>query len=118
MSKTSIWKHWERIAAKYLLDLWYEYLDNNYQIRIWEVDLIFKDGPETVFIEVKTRKWIKYWEGFESVVPQKLNKLARLAQYYCWKNKLNFERARIDVISILLSDDSNKCKIKHFKKVL
>ena len=129
MKNREIWDLWERIAAKFFLDKWWKFLKNNYyEKNFWEIDLIFNDWKQIVFVEVKTRTSEKYWEWFEAVEEKKLRKMAKTWELFCLKNWLDFNETRFDVISILLKKVFNikiweykiweKCKIKHLKKIL
>jgi len=129
MKNREIWNLWEKIAAKFLLDKWWKFLKNNYyEKNFWEIDLIFNDWKQIVFVEVKTRTNEKYWEWFEAVEEKKLRKMAKTWELFCLKNWLDFNETRFDVISILLKKVFNikiweykiweKCKIKHLKKIL
>lgn len=124
MTKKEIWNLWEKIAAKFLLEKWWKFLEKNfYQKNFWEIDLIFKDGKnQVVFVEVKARTSEKFWEWFEAVEQKKLRKMAKTWELFCLKNWLDFDECRFDVISILLNKNWENlwknCKIKHLKKVL
>lgn len=123
MKNKEIWEIWERITAKFFLEKWYKFLKKNYyQKNFWEIDLIFKNWKELIFIEVKTRTNLKFWEWFEHISDSKLRKLAKTWELFCLKNWYNFENCRFDVVSILLELNWEivwkTCKIKHFEKVL
>jgi len=120
MTKKEIWNLWEKIAAKFLFEKWWKFLEKNfYQKNFWEIDLIFRDEKnQVVFVEVKTRTNENFWEWFEAVEEKKLRKMARTWELFCLKNKLDFDECRFDVISIFLEKWGEKCKIKHLKKVL
>ena len=124
MKNREIWNHWERIAAKFFLDKWWKFVDNNYyEKNFWEIDLIFRDEKnQLVFIEVKTRTNEKFWEGFEAVEEKKLRKMAKTWELFCLKNWIDFDKVRFDVVSILVKVEGGgfweRCKIRHFEKVL
>lgn len=123
MTRREIWDLWEKIAAKFLIDKWWVFVENNfYQKNFWEIDLIFKDWNQVVFVEVKTRTSWHFWEWFEAVERKKLQKMAKTWEIFCKKNNIDFDETRFDVISILISLNWDKiwkmCKIKHLKKVL
>jgi len=118
MTKKEIWELWERVSAKFLLDKWYIFLKKNHYEQFWEIDLIFRNNEEIIFVEVKARTSRCFWEWFESVNENKLRKLTKTAELYCKKNWFNFDYARFDVISIEFSKDFKNAKIKHLEKVL
>lgn len=118
MNKKQIWELGEKIATKFLLDKWYEFLEKNHHEKYWEIDLIFKFWEGLIFVEVKTRTWEEYWEWFEAVDERKLKKLIKTWELYCQKNWIDFDETRFDVISIELSKDLKNAKIKHLEKVV
>ena len=107
---------WEVIAIKYLQKNWYKILDTNYKFwRFWEVDIIAKLDLITVFIEVKYRTNISYWIPEEAITSNKLRKCKKTIEYYAVVNKINFERIRFDVITIL--KEIKSYKVKHYKNI-
>lgn len=110
------WDIWEVIAIKYLQKKWYSILDTNFKFwRFWEVDIITKVDNITIFIEVKYRNNISYGIPEEAITWNKLRKFKKTVEYYVVKNKLDFEKIRFDVITILKWKSSYK--IKHYKNI-
>ena len=115
-STKQTWDSWEVIAIKYLQKKWYSILDTNFKFwRFWEIDLIAKIDDLVVFIEVKYRNNTHYWIPEESITANKLRKCRKTVEYYVVKNKLDFEKIRFDVITILKWQASYK--IKHYKNI-
>ena len=116
MSTKQTWDQWEVIAIKYLQKNNYTILDTNYKFwRFWEVDIIAKSDDLVIFIEVKYRTNISYWIPEESITPNKLRKCRKTVEYYVVKNKLDFEKVRFDVITIL--KEKSSYKVKHYKNI-
>lgn len=110
------WDQWEVIAIKYLQKNWYKILDTNYKFwRFWEVDIIAKLNEIVVFIEVKYRTNTNYWIPEESITANKLRKCKKTVEYYSAVNKIDFEKIRFDVITILKWKESYK--VKHYKNI-
>ncbi len=57
----------------------YAVLDQNWQVRGGEIDLVLGRGDEIVFCEVKTRSSARYGSGFEAVDTRKQRFLRRTA---------------------------------------
>lgn len=74
----------------------------NFLCSLGEIDLIFKDKEEIVFVEVRYRKSIHYGSAAESVSFSKQQKLIRTAWYYLQASKLNIDNisCRFDVMDI------------------
>ena len=98
----------EREATKYLSNLGYEILCNNFRCIQGEIDIIAKDQKELVFIEVKTRRSTRYGEAREAVDEKK--------QKHINKNNLENENVRIDVIEVYIQKRLRI--IKHIKEAI
>ncbi len=95
----------ENEATKYLEDLGYEIICNNFSCMQGEIDIIAKDGRELVFVEVKTRTSKKYGEAKEAVNKNKQMHIKNAVKYYLYKNKLENALVRIDVIEVYLKKE-------------
>lgn len=116
MTTKQTWDNGEVIAIKYLQKNGYSIMDSNFKFgRFWEIDLIAKKDDLTVFIEVKYRNNDKYWIPEESITANKLRKCKKTVEYYVVKNRLDFEKIRFDVITILKWEIS--FTVKHYKNV-
>lgn len=103
--------HGEKIAKDFLIKKGYEILDMNYRCKLGEIDLISKTNNIICFVEVKTRYFSTYGTPIESITFKKQQKIYKVAQYYCIKNKLSNLFFRFDVIEIVLTLDSNNFSI-------
>ncbi len=68
--------------------------------------MIAKHEESLVFIEVKTRKAQRFGAGFEAVVYKKPLQLSRIAQDYISSHEMIDMDARFDVVSIMLSPET------------
>lgn len=109
-------KKGEDEAVQYLIKNNYEIIDRNFFCNRGEIDIIAKDREEIVFIEVKTRKSVKYGTPAEAVDTNKQKHIYNVAEYYLYKNRLEKEYVRIDVIEIYYNN--NQYKINHIKKAI
>ncbi len=99
----------EQKAKKYLVDLGYCILKENYRYKKSEIDLIAQHTDTIIFIEVKTRK--EHYLAPERAVDIKKQKaIVRAARYYIAQHQLDLQ-VRFDVVSICL----NPFEIVHFK---
>ena len=104
----------ERAAARYLGKRRYEILDRGVRLLRGEIDIVARDGPTIVFIEVKTRRGEGYGPPGEAVTAAKRRQIRRIAQLYLMKKGLTSNFCRFDVISILV-DDEERIRIEHLK---
>jgi putative endonuclease len=92
----------ERVACRYLVSQGLVLLDRNWRNRTGELDVVARDGPDVVFVEVKTRSSTRYGQPAEAVVPAKVRRLRTLARMWLAANDVRCERVRFDVISVLV----------------
>ncbi len=115
-SSKKIWDTGEIVAIKYLQKYWYKILDTNFKFgRFWEIDIISSIDNLTVFAEVKYRQSLKFWIPEESITKFKLSKCLKTVEYFCKKNRVDFEQIRFDVITIIKWEKSYK--LKHYKNI-
>lgn len=96
-----IWDIWEEIAKKYLEWKGYFFVEKNYQIKWWEIDLIMKQWDITLFIEVKYRKNEDHGHPLDTFSMNKRRAMKRTIMLYVNKNKIDLEKIRIDFIGIM-----------------
>jgi len=86
-------------ACKYLLQQGMRFIMRNYRCRMGEIDLIFRDETDVVFVEVRYRKSAHFGDGAESVNYFKQQKLIRAAALYIQRYSVALP-CRFDVISV------------------
>jgi putative endonuclease len=111
-ARITLGKQGEDLATHHLKKLGFSILARNYRQKIGEIDIIARDGNCLVFVEVKTRKSLRFGQPFEAVTTKKQAQLAKVALDYLNRNQLLDQPARFDVISILLPDNGKVC-IEH-----
>lgn len=72
----------------------------NFRCRTGELDLIMREGEYLVFVEVRSRRYIRYGTPAESVTHAKQQKLLRAAAFYLQRQHLDLP-CRFDVVAIL-----------------
>ena len=102
-SRLNIAKTGELLALKHLKTLGCKILAQNYRARRGEIDLIVQDGEFTVFVEVKTRRSLRFGLPQEAVTLQKQRQISKVALAYLQARNLLDAPCRFDVIAIHLS---------------
>lgn len=82
----------------------YAILTRRYRRRGGELDIIARDGPTLVFVEVKARDGHAFGEAAEAVTRFKRRRIAQLALDYIALNRLHDRPCRFDVVSIHMDD--------------
>jgi putative endonuclease len=103
-----IGKAGEDEAAKYLESKGYNIITRNFYCRIGEIDIIARDGDYLVFIEVKTRKSLKYGYPVESISKKKVRGIIKTAQTYIHFKNIKEADIRFDVIEVILDNNGEK----------
>lgn len=118
----------ERKAAEFLKERGFKILDQNYQTKIGEIDIIALEEKRRFFIfkskalhfiEVKTTesKFNSYFRPEERIDFKKRKKLSRLIEFWLTKNKKYQDIPfQLDVISIIFQNEKVK-EIKLFENI-
>ena len=97
-NKRSIGRKYELLAFDYLQKKNYKILEQNFQNRYGEIDIIAKDGDILVFVEVKYRA--SNGDPLEAVHPAKQKKISRVAFGYYNSMAEKGLSCRFDVIAV------------------
>lgn len=91
----------EDIATEFLRTEGYEIVDRGWRCSRGEVDIIARRGGALAFVEVKTRRSLRYGHPLEAITPAKFSRLRILAGEWCRSTGLPFGAIRIDGIGIV-----------------
>jgi putative endonuclease len=78
----SVGRRAEALAAEHLTARGLTIVDRNFRTRFGEIDLIARDGPTLVFVEVRMRSSPRYGGGIESITAAKRARLIAAANGY------------------------------------
>jgi len=92
----------ESRAKAYLCAQGLQFIAQNFSVKSGEIDLIFKDVNQWVFVEVKYRGNDSHGNAAEMFTATKRRKLIRAIMCYLQSNNLNYHHTdmRIDLIAI------------------
>lgn len=105
----------EKIAEEYLKKKGYKILEKNFLTPLGEIDIIARKEKWLCFIEVKYRKGKKYGSPLVAVDFRKIERIKKLIDYYCLKEKISETPLRIEVVGITKENES--FKIEHIENV-
>lgn len=114
-SRLNIAKIGESLAATHLKARGCKILAQNYRARRGEIDLIVKDRQFIVFVEVKTRRSLKFGLPQAAVTRHKQRQISKIALAYLQRENLLDAPCRFDVIGIHLSYKSELLRLEHFE---
>ncbi len=92
---------WEQKARRWLEGKGLHFIAANVRMRGGEIDLIMRDGPVTVFIEVRYRRSAVYGGAAASVSRTKQQKLLQTARWWLAGQNGSFDTVdcRFDVVA-------------------
>ena len=92
---------YEQTAAAFLKSKGLRILQSNFRCRSGEIDLVARDGPYLVFVEVKYRRTEHQGEAVCAVDLRKQRKILATARYYLLVRQLSEDTpCRFDVVGI------------------
>ncbi|RKU21610.1 YraN family protein [Candidatus Poribacteria bacterium] len=114
-SRLNIAKRGESLAVAHLKARGYEILEQNYRAVRGEIDLVVQDGDCIVFVEVKTRRSLKFGLPQAAVTAQKQRQISKVALAYLQTHNLLDAPCRFDVIAIHLSPQLKVLKLEQIE---
>jgi len=92
-------RSWEQVACKYLEQRGLRLVEANFTCKGGEIDLVMRDGPALVFVEVRQRADRAHGGAAASITPAKQARLACAAQVYLMRYP-TVPPCRFDVVAI------------------
>ena len=102
----------ERAARKFLLQKGLHFLTANFRSARGEIDLVFREGRNLVFVEVKTRSSEDWTRPAAAVDARKRRLLSQTALDYLKLLKNPPVKFRFDIVEVLLADGAVR-EIRH-----
>ena len=103
----------ERAAEKFLKRKGYKIVARGLRLRGGELDLVAVDGRVVVFVEVKTRRNIRFGSPAEAVDARKQSRMTRAASVFIKRHSLENYSARFDVVAITWPEGACQPQIEH-----
>lgn len=115
-AKDDLGRRGEDLAAQFITEAGYTVIDRNWRCLRGEIDLVARDGSDTVFIEVKTRSSVAFGHPFEAITGQKIARLRRLAIAWCEAHPYRRGAVRIDAVSVI-APAGGAPTIEHLRRI-
>jgi len=100
LDRISLGKSGEECACRELERRGYAILARRYRTRFGEIDIVARDGPTVVFVEVKARTSDRYGDAAEAVTLYKQSKVTAMAEDFLARRRLHNVPCRFDVVAI------------------
>jgi putative endonuclease len=98
--RIALGKTGEDLACAELETRGYAIVARRYRVRDGELDIVARDGPTLVFVEVKARGSREFGDAAEAVTARKRRRLARLAVDFVARHRLEGCPCRFDVVTV------------------
>ena len=115
-AKDTLGRRGEQLAADYLAGTGMVLVESNWRCALGEIDLVMRDGGETVFVEVKTRAGLGYGHPLEAITAAKLARLRRLAGAWCEAHPGEAASIRIDAVAVV-APRGGGVTVEHLRRV-
>jgi len=102
----------ERLAKDYLEKQGYHILETNYRCPEGEIDIVAEHEGYLVFVEVRSKRSLKFGSPEESLTPAKIKRLRSSALYYLQTHPDLPPLWRIDVVVLELKDKGEPSRIE------
>ena len=101
----------ENLACRELERRGYAILARRYRHAGAEIDIVARDGPTLVFVEVKAREGREFGDGAEAITRRKRRRIAMAAMDYLVRYEKGECPCRFDVVSIMVSDAEPRIEV-------
>ncbi|MBD3184020.1 YraN family protein [Candidatus Poribacteria bacterium] len=105
----------ESVAAKFLKRKGYSIIEKNFSCKLGEIDIIAEKDNTIIFTEVRTKNTDEFGTPQESITPNKIKHISRVALYYIKANKLFKRSCRFDVIAVNYANNFKKPSVEHIE---
>ncbi len=101
MNRQSSGRAWETVARDYLQTRGLRILKQRYRCRLGELDLVCRDGPTLVVVEVRARKKGSFASAIDSIDWKKRHKIILATRHLLMCNpQWNTQPLRFDVFAV------------------
>ena len=115
LDRIGLGKTGEDLACRELCRQGYAIVARRYRTRYGEIDIVARDGPTIVFIEVKARTSDRYGDPLEAITLHKQARITAMAQDYIARRGLDGAPCRFDVVAITFGEPPGRTKVEVIK---
>ncbi len=102
LDRIRLGKSGEDLACHELRRRGYAIVARRYRTRVGEIDIVARDGAILVFVEVKTRRSLRFGHPAEAITVHKQAKLRAMARDFLFRAALGDCPCRFDVVTVTL----------------
>ncbi len=104
LDRLMLGKQGEELACRELRRRGYAILARRFRTRFGEIDIIARDGPTLVFIEVKTRSSVAFGRPADAVTLRKQAKIGLMASEFLVRHSRRLNPCRFDVVAVTVEE--------------
>jgi putative endonuclease len=104
-------------ALTYLQQLGMDLIERNCSVAGGEIDLIMEDADVLVFVEVKTRRSLRFGSPEESITNTKVGRIYQAALAYLDQFESDHRNWRIDVVAIECTAERRVRRLDHYPNI-
>lgn len=95
----------ENLAHRYLRASGITVIGRNFRLPdgSGEIDIIARDGPTTVFVEVKARSTDAFGAPDRAISKEKQERITKAARYFASRSGITWDKVRFDVVAIVFT---------------
>ena len=116
-ARSRLGREGEELVARRLAAAGWGIEARNWRCAEGEVDIVARDGPCLVIVEVRTRSGERMGGPEESIGPRKRARLAALANRYVYEADWSGP-CRVDVVTVVLSPDGAAPRVRHYRNAV
>jgi putative endonuclease len=111
LDRIGLGKSGEDLACGELQRLGYTIVARRYRTRYGEIDIVARDGPTIVFVEVKARTSDHYGAPAESVTLYKQARITAMAEDFVARRGLAGAPCRFDVVAVTFAEGKMRVEV-------
>ena len=105
----------ENLAKAHLLNKGYQFVEQNFKNEVGEIDLIFRQNQDWIFVEVKMKQNDRLGQPEEMLNLSKLNQVKKVAISYCLARKININQTRLRLEAIcVIGQTGGTFMVRHY----
>lgn len=105
--------HWAEVAAlEHFVARGWTLVERNYRLKMAEIDLVMRDGPTLVFVEVRQRSSDRWGGAAASIDRRKLRRLEHAARHFALA-RLGDPDVPMRLDAVLVQGRRGRCTLTH-----
>jgi putative endonuclease len=109
--RLSLGRRGEGLAVAELSRRGYQIIERNWRCEAGEVDIVAREGPIWIFVEVRTRRSTRFGSPEESVTLAKQARMIVVAEHYLAEHGLAEVDWRLDLVAVVVNEKGQPVRV-------